>query len=290
MPIALCNPHFVTVDTVVYVAHSGWDSVIHRYDPQTQQWTTLPEYQYLSFAMTEVNNQLVLVGGQDKVTFDEFIRNKHKPKAKDVVAVYSTSQSSWKQPYPPMNTPRILPAVATYHQHLVVAGGCDDRGQLATVEILDTTSTYNSQWLFIASMSLPMSCSGMLSATVNDTLYLLGGKQVLSMSLSALTQIDKPPAQWHTLPETPLSNSSIVGVHGSLLAVGGRSQGFQQSSAIHVYDQKNNAWNKMGDIPTARSTCICCLLPSGEILVAGGQDHDGQWTKRMDIATVTVWD
>jgi len=128
----------------------------------------------------------------------------------------------------------------------------------------------------------------MSAAITHGTLYLLGGslgKQVLSVSLSALTQTDKPPAQWRTLPNTPLEYSTAIAVHGSLLAVGGSHSG-QRSSAIHVYDQEKNAWNKVGDLPTERTYCACCLLPSGEILVAGGRDRNG-WTSRMDVAAVT---
>ena len=278
------NPTSVTVDTVVYMTRGYHD--IHRYDPQTRKWTKLPEYLYWSFTMTEVNNQLTLVGGRVRST------SSARTTATDAVGVYSTLQG-WTQPYPPMNTARSSPAVSTYHQHLVVVGGWDDSGDtmLATVEILDT-STSHGQWLSIASMSLPVSCRRMSSAIVNDTLYLLGGslgKQVLSVSLPALTQTDKPPAQWRTLPDTPLESSAAITVHGSLLAVGGSHSFRQPSSAIHVYDQEKNMWTKVGDLPTARSSCACCLLPSGEILIAGGEDHNGS-TKRMDMAVVTVWD
>lgn len=165
----------------------------------------------------------------------------------------------------------------------MVAGGRDG-SDLSTVEILDT-SVHHCQWL--SATPLPVSCHLMSAAITHGTLYLLGGslgKQVLSVSLSALTQTDKPPAQWRTLPNTPLEYSTAIAVHGSLLAVGG-SHGGQRSSAIHVYDQEKNAWNKVGDLPTERTYCACCLLPSGEILVAGGRDRNG-WTSRMDVAAV----
>ena len=196
------------------------------------------------------------------------------------VAVYSPSQRSWTQPYPPLKTPRYLPAVSTYHQRLVVAGGIDDSG---TVEILDI-SVRHCQWL--SATGLPVSCHLMSAAITDGTLYLLGGSlgtKVLSVSLSALTETDKQPAQWRTLPDTPLKSSTAIAVHGSLLAVGG-SHGGQRSSAIHVYDQKNK-WNKVDDLPTEKQECACCLLPSGEILVAGGRDRNG-WTSRMDVAAV----
>ena len=289
MPETLQNPCSVTVDTVVYMTGNRYfpyrDSVIHRYDPQTQQWTPLPEYRYWGFTMTEVNHQLVLVGGQDKLTRD----NLPKAIASNAVAMYSPSQRSWEHPYPSMNTPRYYPAVATYKQHLVVAGGCDGDGRdkctLAAVEILNT-STSHGKWLSATSMSLPVSCSQMSSAIINDTLYLLGGtlnKQVFSVSLPALTQTDNPPTQWCTLPDAPLECSTAIAVHGSLLAVGGKSLGCQHSSVIHVYDQEENVWTKFGDLATARSSCTCCLLPGGKILIAGGEDRNGQWTTQMEM-------
>ena len=142
-----------------------------------------------------------------------------------------------------LNTPRRLPAVSTYHQRLVVAGGENASGYLATVEILNT-SVSHCQWL--SATGLPVSCRLMSAAITHGTLYLLGGtlgKKVLSVSLSALIQSDKPPTQWRTLPDTPLGDSTAIAVYGSLLAVGG-SHGRTRSSAIYVYNQEKNTWNK----------------------------------------------
>ena len=270
-------PQTVAVGTAVYIAEKGGSSDIHRYDLQTELWSVLPEYQYWCFTMTEVNHKLLLVGGCD-------VSNCPR-KTTSTVTVYSTSQKSWEKPYPSMNTPRLFPTASTYHQHLVVVGGCDDSfTDLATVEILDT-SKHHSQW--ICTTPLPVRCRRMSTAIIHDMLYLLGGtlsKQVLGISLPALTQTDKPPPQWHTLPDAPLEYSTAIAVHGSLLVVGG-SNGRQNSSAIHIYDQEKNAWNKMSNLPTERAYCTCCLLPSGEILVVGGLSLN-DWTSRMDVAAV----
>ena len=276
MPTVMVRPQSVTIEGILYVSdREGGYSDILRYDLHNEQWCERLDCQYWHCGMTTVSSQLVMVGGCDVSTL----------KTSKTVSVYSPSQRSWKQPYPPMNTPRSYPAVSTYHQRLVVAGGCDDSGDLATVEILDT-SVSHSQWL--SATRLPVRCSLMSAAITRSTLYLLGGslgKKVLSMSLSALTQTDKPPAQWCTLPDAPLEDSTAIAVHGSLLEVGG-SHGRQRSSAIHIYDQQKNAWNKVGDLPTEQTYCACCLLPSGEILVAGGADRNGNWTSRMDAAAV----
>ena len=272
MPRVMVDPQSVTVDTVVYIAERYlFSGVILRYDLHSQQWMEPLQYQYWWCGMTTVSSQLVMVGGRDVST----------DKTTNTVAVYSPSQRSWTQPYPPLKTPRDVPAVSTYHQRLVVAGGRDASGtNLATVEILDI-SVSHFQWL--SATRLPVSCSLMSAAIIHGTLYLLGGsldKKVLSVSLSALTETDKPPAQWRTTPDAPLGYSTAIAVHGSLLAVGG-SHGGQRSSAVHVYNQKN-VWNKVGDLPTERVDCACCLLPSGEILVAGGDSS----RRRMDVAAV----
>ena len=282
MPVAMRYPQSVTIEGILYVYDRAYlsGSDILRYDLNKEQWCEPVKHQYWRCGMTTVSSQLVMVGGH----------HVSAGKITKTVQVYAPSQRSWKQPYPPMNTPRAYPTVSTYHQRLVVAGGSDGSGDgsgadLATVEILDT-SVSHSQWL--SATGLPVSCYLMSAAIIHSTLYLLGGtlgKKVLSVSLSALTQTDNPPAQWHTLP-APLEDSTAITVHGSLLAVGG-SHGRQKSSAIHIYNQEKYAWNKVGNLPTCteRQDCACCLLPSGEILVAGGVDHNG-WTSRMDMAAV----
>ena len=273
MPEPMMCPRSVVVDRAVYVTSGNGSHNIHKYDLETQHWTTVPQYQYSDFSMTGVDNQLTCVGGWDEST----------QKMSNTIAVYSTSQKRWEQPYPPMNTPRRYPAVCTYHHHLVVAGGRDDSGDLTTVEVLNTSTHH-----WFSSTSLPERGSRMSYTIIHDTLYLLGGKlgrSVLSVSLPALTQPDKPPAQWHTLPETPLKYFTAVAVRGSLLAMGGRSPEKQRSSAVHMYNKEKNTWNKVEDLPTEREDCTCCLLPSEKIFIAGGEDKDGR-TSRVDVATV----
>ena len=271
-------PQSVKIEDILYVYDKRGYLIgsrdIHRYDLHNEQWCEPLEYIYWRCGMTTVNSQLVMVGGADITT----------GRTTNSLRVYAPP-GSWEEPYPPMNTPRYYPAVSTYNRRLVVAGGRDDvLLDLDTVEILDT-SVRHSQWL--SAVPLPMSCSRMSAAILHRTLYLLGGslgKQVLSVSLSALTQADQLPAEWRTLPDAPLEFSTAIAVNGSVLAVGGRHGG-QRNSAIHVYDQERNAWNKVGDLPTERQDCACCLLTNGEILVAGGADLNGS-TNRMDMEAV----
>ena len=281
MPRAMSYPQAVVINDNLYIRDGGLSLLsgdIYRYDSQTLKWTKLPEYQYSCFTMTEINHQLVLVGGVDVFT----------NKTENAIAVYSTSQK-WEQPYPPMNTPRMWPAVSIYHQHLIVAGGRDGPfgANLTAVEVLNI-STQNSQWF--STTPLSVSCCQMSSTIIQDTLHVLGGslgKQVLSVFLPGLIKTDKPSAHWYNLSSAPLEKSATISVHGSLLALGG-SHDQQRSSAIYNYDQEKKAWRKVGDLPNEREDCACCLLPSGEILVAGGYGRD-DWTKRMDTVCCNLF-
>ena len=274
---AMSWPQSTIVQGAVYVREGAeYSGDIHRYDLRTQQWTKLPLCKYCWFTMTEVNQRLTVIGGLDVSTCPIKVTKE--------VAVYSISQG-WTEPYPPMNTPCQWPAASAYNQHLVVAGGCDESWtDIATVEIIDT-STPNSQWL--STTPLPISCSCISSAIVNKELYLLGGslsRRVLNVSLPALTQTGKTSTQWRITSDAPLEYSAAIAFRGSLLAVGG-SHNKQDSSAIHIYHQEKDMWTKLGDLPTVREDCTCCLLLSGEIVVAGGRDCKG-WTSRMDVAVV----
>ena len=278
-------------------------------------WRTLPRYQYRRFAMAVLQDQLIVVGGIQLFTNE--VTNQ--------IAVWDSRQ--WTHPYPPMPTPRRSPAVVTYIKWLVVAGGSDSGGgsSLSTVEIMDTT---NKQWF--TTTSLPVGCCDMTSAIVGEECYFMGGndqhnqenKQVFHVSISAITsqapsQSAITPVQWHTLPDTPFAWSAALSLRGSLLAVGGRAVGGQAvgrravggravgernsfwntSSVIHLYQPESGRWVKVGDLPTARDSCSCTLLPSGEILVAGGLSRQGEYNtsyiirpadyiSRVDVASV----
>ena len=158
MPRVMVRPQSVTVDAAVYIADRA-SGVIFRYDLHTNNFTKL-QYQYWNFTMTELTNQLVLVGGYDLST----------DKPTNTVSVWSTSQKSWTYPYPPLNTPRYWPAVSTYHQCLVVAGGRNDSTtDLTTVEILNT-SVNHCQWL--SATGLPVTCRLLSAAITHGTLSL----------------------------------------------------------------------------------------------------------------------
>ena len=140
MPVPMVLPQSVVIHGNVYMYAIYGDLFsdsgdIYKYNPNAQRWTKLEPYHCWFCTMTEVNHKITMVGGVDGNT----------SKASNAVAAYSTSQE-WVQCCSQMTTPHIYPAVFTYDQYLVVAGGCDGaHTNLATVEILKM-STEHSQW------------------------------------------------------------------------------------------------------------------------------------------------
>ncbi len=89
----------------------------------------------------------------------------------------------------------------------------------------------------------------------------------------AVSNLDTPTL-WQTIEDTPLVFSAPLSIGRSLLAVGGADDGLITSSSIHLYQPDTRRWVKVGDLPTARDRCTCSVLPSGEVIVAGGTDEN----------------
>ena len=275
-------PHCVVLERRVYVGGGVTDYVddahiVFKYDPDTDNWSRLPRYQYKWFAISIINSHLTLVGGCD---------DRRKPT--NQLAVYEPSSQHWTYPYHPMPTPRYRPAVVMYDIWLLVAGGGAGYRALATVELLNTSTN-----LWLAASSLPTPCSDLTSATINNLGYFVtASKQVYRVSLPDIVSqtvdqstASKSPALWRRLPDTPLSCSTAISLRGYLIAVGGRHDNRTRTD-IHLYQPESEQWTKVGDLPNARWYCSCVVLPSGELLVAGGYDESSVPTSRVDVASV----
>ena len=269
-------PRCVVLERSVYMGGASAAFVdnlytILKYNLDTDNWSRLPRYQYKWFAMTVINNHLTLVGGYSagKVT--------------NQLAVYEPSSQGWTYPYHPMTRFRYNTAVVMYDIWLLVAGGRVVGRDLATVELLNTST---NQWL--AASSLPTPCGYLTPAIVDDYGYLItDSKQVFRVSLPDIVSqsveqstTSKSPTLWHCLPDTPLENSVAISLRGYLMAVGGRHNNRLRTD-IHLYQPESEKWTKVGDLPNVREYCSCVVLPSGELLVAGGGESYGRLTSRV---------
>ena len=250
------------------------------YSPRRDSWSRLPPCKYRYFSLTVINeNKLVAVGGRD-------VRS---GKVTNKLAVWDDKQRHWVFSLPVMNTACSSPAVATYNQWLLVAGGYSEQGYLSRVEVMNVSS---EQWYQVA--SLPVAGSNMSSTMIGNMWYLMGGfiskgsKSVMSICVEHIISeaISQPAgansstlSRWNSLPNTQSETSTAIAFQGALLAVGGCDV-FTPSSAIYLYQPSTSKWIEAGDMPTRRDMAACTVLPNGDIITAGG----GRGGARIDIA------
>ncbi|XP_064407546.1 uncharacterized protein LOC135352311 [Halichondria panicea] len=287
MPIKMgTSVQSVVIGDTVYVGGGFADNDRDRCTVmklEQDQWTKLTEYTAKYFAMTSLANRLVLVGGRDP-------RNK---KPTNQLAVFESGE--WTHPYPPMNIARDSSTAVSFNNHIIVAGGHDDKVRISSVAVLDVASR---RW-YIA-QSLPNPRSGQKSTLIGNTLYLMGGfdhtgtvtKTVHHVDLNELITKDlsnlDTPTLWQTLQEVPLMWSAPLSIWRSLLAVGGVDDRFNPSSLIHLYQPNTRRWVKVGDLPTARYNCTCSVLPIGEVIVAGGQTNSYTIIQTVDFFSISA--
>ena len=277
----------VMVEGTVYVGGGyagfsiGNDYIVMTYDISTGKWATLPPYRACDFAMTSINNQLVLVGGTE-----------HDDSSK-VLGVWDADNKQWTHPYPEMHTACSCCSALVHNEWLVVAGGWSaSGGLLSSVEVMNTNS---KQWY--AGPPTPIPWRSMKTATVGDECYFMGGyvtgssiNTVHSVSLSALmtwvnSSTSKGKIMWKEISGLQTTYSTPLSISGSLLAVGGMDKDCKTVivTAIHLYQPDTGDWVKVGDLPTPRCDCTCAMITDRDLLVAGGMNGSDR-LKMMDIA------
>jgi len=210
MPFSMWNnSHSVLLQEKVYIGGGEADTseracTVMVYDPHSEEWNTLPEYEARSFGMAAINNQLVVVGG----------RNPSTGRKCKQVAVWDPESKQWVHCYPAMRTARHNLVAAAYGKWLMAAGGLGDGGYLDDVEILDTTA---SQWY--STTPLPVKCDRMRSAVVQDKWYLIGGfeadnrfRTMFSVSLPKLisSAVSQKSTKWNLLSDAPLGRCTLL--------------------------------------------------------------------------------
>ena len=257
--------------------------IVMTYDISAGKWTTLPPYSTRYFAMTAIDNHLVLVGGLE-----------HSCENSKVLGMWSEDIKKWTHPYPDMTTPRDSCSAVMYKQHLVVAGGVGAGVIISSVEVMNTDT---KQWY--AGPPTPITWKDMKTAIVGDTCFFMGGfidcpsntNKVYSVSLPALvSQLNsdssaKDTQTWKELPQLPVRGAAPLSIRRSLLAVGGEDKDGEDVSTLHLYQPDAGQWVKVADMPTPRYSPTCIMITDKELLVAGGYHKGRQAT--MDIAQIT---
>ena len=224
-----------------------------QYNPESGEWSVLPSAPMNSFSMTSLNGQLVLVGGGD-----------------NIITVWDSGRNKWVHPYPAMPTGRSLLAAVGYQNYLIVACGVPHRD---IVDVLDSSS---GKWY--SAQPVPVGGHHMSSVVVGDRWYLSSflnwndrKKHIFWADLptlisSATSAHTNTTSIWHELPTPPVKGPTLLALQGHLLLVGG----VKNTKKLHRYDPETRQWRECGQLPVGLYAPCCTVLPSGELIVAGG--------------------
>ena len=259
----------VSHDKMAYFNPYGSTAV---YQFEEDQWTALPECPHYWSALTVINEQLTTVGGRHGRWGD--------PTNSLASLTGEGKDRKWVEHFPRMPTSRYCLAAVCRGTSLIAAGGRGGgRRVLRTVEVMDTESL---QWTLVNPLPHPMTWASI--AVSQEKVYLLGGFDQNDWTLSVFTcstlqtqpldaQLEKPANQlteWHQAADAPHYCSTAVCVGEVLLAIGGQSAAREVTSAIAAYNPTSDSWEDIGHMTTPRSLPLVALLPSNELIVAGG--------------------
>ena len=259
----------VVINGMVYCGGNDYTDVVIQYNPESGDWSELPKSPVAAFAMTSLNDQLVLAGGIGGAK----------------ITVWDSGCSKWVHPYPPMPTRGGGSAAVGYQNYLIVACGGVYGSE---VEVLDSSS---GRWY--SAQPVPVGGYQMSSVVVGDHWYLssfgrwkdkkehIFWAHLPTLTSSATSVHTTTEHIWHELPTPPVERPTLLALQGHLLLVGG----WEYVEEIHCYDQETRQWRVCGQLPVAMYAPCCAVLPSGDLMVAGGWTGDtGNTSKRMWIA------
>ena len=272
------NHTAVWLNGLVYVG-GGFDAgkvgesfTINCYDPVKKSWSSPINTPYYYFAMTKLNNKLLIVGGEDK---SDKVTNQ----------ILAMDDSQLKN-YTKMTTERSLTTAAGHQGILIITGGWDNRGKtLSSTELFDST---NGQWYTCS--DLPRPHYMLRSVIVDNILYLLGGlnkdnSDSPAVFTAPLDTLSRHQLKWNTHQDTPLCWSAPVSVNGQLLIVGGDKKiggKYTYTFDVHKLNKVSHTWEAIGNIPSARSSSAAVSTADNRVIVIGGYNDKGN-------STNTVW-
>ena len=275
-PVRRSSHKAVWLNGLVYVGGGNEDGrgpsyTINCYDPVNNSWSSTIKIPYCYYAMTALNNKLLIAGGRDK---------HHK-----ITGKILTMDNGQVKNYTKMITARLHAAAAGHQGMLIVTGGDDDNGRkLSSTELFDTS---NGQWY--ECNDLPQPQSWLKSVIIDNILYMLGGlnkynNESLAVFTTPLDTLPSHQLEWGTTQDTPWCDSTPVSVNGThLLIVGGYKKVAEKDRCTSIYklNKVTHSWEPIGQIPAARSESAAVSTADNRVIVIGGYDYKSK--------TNTVW-
>ena len=286
MSVGLSKAQAVAIGNKVYIGGGVTENVddfnqVLQYDLSTDEWSRLPPHLIVAFAMAQFMEHLITVGGR--------IQN---GRFTGKVYCFKENPKKWEEFLKPMPTARYHLSVATTQSAIVASGGStgfkDDKA--VPCDTVEVYSSETSQWH--TADSLPVPCVGMISVTIADTWYQLGGgndKGIPTVMYAPLTDLIQKATSLAPQSASPITAliqkaTSLVPQSASpitTLIQKATSPAPQSASPITTLIQKAtppapqsaspvSVWKTLPDTPLLGSAAASL---SGNLLAVGGHDE-----------------
>ena len=266
----------VWLNGLVYVGGGFWinSNIIDSYNPVSNLWSAPINTPYRYFAMTTLNNKLLIAGGEN---------NSGKITNQILTIDYGQLKN-----YTKMTMARKHATAAGHHGMLIITGGMDDKyKRFSSTELFDST---NEQWFTCS--NLPNPCSSLKSVIVDNIIYLLGvadkdGHCSPAVFTAPLNTLSRHQLKWNNHQDTPWCRSAPVIINGTqlLLVGGGKMIGdkYTYTTDVCKLNKVSHTWEAIGHIPSARDSSAAVSTADNRIIViGGGQNDEREYTN-------TVW-
>ena len=250
----------------------GGSYTINCYDPVKNSWSSTINTPYCHFAMTKLNNKLLIAGGEDE--------------SDEMPNQILTLDDGQLKNYTKMPTARRLATAAGHQGMLIITGGKDDKYKtLSSTELFDST---NGQWYTCSDLPQPHWC--LQSVIVDNILYLLrgvnkDGNDSPPVFTAPLDKLSRHQLKWNTHRNTPWCRPTPVSVNGTqLLIVGGMKKtvyGYTYTSDVHKLNKVSHKWEAIGNIPSARNSSAAVSTANNRVIVIGGLNDKVEYTNTV---------
>ena len=187
-------------------------------------------------------------------------------------------EPEWEE-FPSMIEKRDVMGATIYRDSLVVAGGWDGEGDLASAELyLDVLD----EWIPISHMNQRRSGHALVSC--HHCLLALGGWDKC-MYLASVERLCDLKGSWEIVQpmQTPRRWFAAVNCNGIIYAIGGQS-GHDDSTrmkSVEKYEASVNSWMFVKSMNIERAGHSACVL-IGKIFVVGGRNAAGELIKEIE--------
>ena len=282
------HPKAVYLNDKIFVGERRWlgwwfyDHFLYVFNVVSRTWSKVPFHDscvMCGFTLATTANQVHTLGGK--------WRKDGKVEEYSKVVFSLDDNMKWSNTLPPLSIGRVCATSTSFEDMIVVAGGEGRNGDLASVEVLDSSQPSSTWWEIC---DLPVK-SYLMQCTVTDNELFIGcgfgtDNTVYTAKLSAVKEslIPKDPKSsvspeffWESLSKTPLKRSGLVVVNNCLVTVGGWDDDGKLHSSVDLYDCYKMTWTKVSDIRKSRDSpavVVCTFENKQELFVLCGEGAD----------------